>query len=390
MSESKREPDLDVEAAVRERYSQGARERQEALCCPVPTDPSLYDFLPREVIEKDYGCGDPTRYLREGDTVLDLGSGAGRICFVASKIVGPEGRVIGVDMNDDMLEVAERHREAVGDALGWHNVEFRKGRIQDLRLDYAEVERYLRERPVRSSLDLLAFEERVMRWRRERPMIADESVDVVVSNCVLNLVRDEEKEQLIREIFRVLRRGGRIAISDIVCDEDPPERMKNDPELWSGCLSGAFREDAFLAAFERAGFHAIEIAERSDEPWRVVDGYEFRAVTVTARKGKQGPCLERHQAVIYRGPWKQVEDDDGHVLPRGQRVAVCDKTFRILTSEPYADQVIGVPPRREVPLEEARPFACQGGVMIRHPRVTKGEDYSETTAPVDGCGPGCC
>ena len=385
---------LDVEQAVRARYTEGAIERQEALCCPVDAaDPQRFAYLPREVIEKDYGCGDPTRHVREGDVVLDLGSGAGRVCFMASKIVGPEGRVIGVDMNDDMLAVARRHEAAVGDALGYRNVTFFKGRIQDLRLDMGRVDEHLRERPVSSAADLVELESTTRRLANDHPMVADDSVDLVVSNCVLNLVRDDDKEALIREIFRVLKRGGRIAISDIVVDEDLPESMKNDPELWSGCLSGAFREDEFLAAFERAGFHAIAIAERGSTPWRVVDGYEFRSVTVTARKGKQGPCLERNQGVIYRGPWKQVEDDDGHVLPRGKRVAVCDKTFHILTGEPYADQVDAVEPYEEIPIDEAGPFPCSNGVALRSPRVTKGEGYRATTDGSDeACDPdgGCC
>jgi hypothetical protein len=123
-------------------------------------------------------------------------------------------------------------------------------------------------------------------------------------------------------------------------------------------VSGAFQESEFLRAFERAGFHAIAIDRFDERPWRTVSGIEFRSVTVTARKGKQGPCFERMQAVIYRGPWRKVEDDDGHTLLRGERMAVCDKTYRILTAEPYGDAIIPVPPRTEVPLEDAAPFDC--------------------------------
>ncbi|MFG0319572.1 MAG: methyltransferase domain-containing protein [Planctomycetota bacterium JB042] len=383
-------PPLDVETAVRTRYSGGAREREEALCCPVPADPKDVDFLPAEVVEKDYGCGDPSRFVREGDVVLDLGSGAGRVCFVAARRVGPNGRVIGVDMNDDMLEVAERNRPIVAERLGYEVCEFRKGRIQDLRLDVARLDARLRERPVAAAADLDALRSEVDAWRRDAPLIADESVDLVVSNCVLNLVREEEKRALFSEIHRVVRRGGRVAISDIVVDEDLPEAMRNDPDLWSGCLSGAFREDLFLRAFEEAGFHAIEIESRGDRPWRVVDGYEFRSLTVTARKGKEGPCLERNQAVVYRGPWREVLDDDGHRLTRGDRIAVCDKTYRILTSAPYADSILGIPPYVEVPLEDAAPFACSPAGARRPAGVTKGEGAPGAVAPPESCGPDCC
>ena len=166
-------------------------------------------------------------------------------------------------------------------------------------------------------------------------MIADESIDVIVSNCVLNLVRPEDKRQLFSEMYRVLKRGGRVAISDIVCDEPVPEHLVNDPNLWSACVSGAFQEEEFLRAFEEAGFHGIRIEELRSEPYQTVEGIEFRAITLTAYKGKEGPCIERNHAVIYRGPWKQVVDDDGHTLERGARIAVCDKTFKLYSQPPY-------------------------------------------------------
>jgi SAM-dependent methyltransferase len=223
-------------------------------------------------------------------------------------------------------------------------------------------------------------------------MIADDSVDCVVSNCVLNLVRPQDRIQLFDEIYRVLKRGGRAAISDIVSDEDVPERLRQDPTLWSGCISGAFREDLFLQAFADAGFHGIEIAARQSAPWRTVEGIEFRSVTVIAYKGKEGPCLERNQALIYRGPFKKVEDDDGHVFVRGERMAVCDKTFHLLQREPYEGQFEPVEPREEVPIEAARPFDCRRSVR-RHPRETKGQDYKATTEASGECCGGdqpCC
>jgi arsenite methyltransferase len=384
---------LNVEAAVRERYAKAARRPEPVLCCPTTYDPKLLDAIPREVLERDYGCGDPTPHVHRGDVVLDLGSGAGKIAFLAAQIVGREGRVIGVDMNPKMLALARKHAPAVAKRLGFANVEFRHGRIQDLTLDLDLLERYLLKHPVDTVEGLRRLEAHVARLRREKPLVAADSVDVIVSSCVLNLVADEDKRALFAEMFRVLRRGGRVAISDIVSDEPVPQALKEDPVLWSGCISGAFQEAEFLRAFEEAGFYGIEIARRDERPWQTVNGIEFRSVTVTAMKGKQGPCLERDQAVIYRGPWKEVRDDDNHTYCRGLPMAVCDKTFRILTdaSGPYAGSIVAVPPIREIPLESAAPFNCKTNA-IRDPRQTKGEDYNATTeASSSCCGPeGCC
>jgi len=254
--------------------------------------------------------------------VLDLGSGTGKICFIAAQVVGPTGRIIGVDMNDEMLALARKHQRGVGDAIGFHNVEFRKGRIQDLALDLEKLDADLRAHPITSAEAYLAADARAEELRVTQPLIATETVDVVVSNCVLNLVDQRAKQQLFSEIFRVLRNGGRAVISDIVGDEPVPEELQNDPELWSGCISGALTEERFLQAFVDAGFYGVSIVKFDSQPWQTVQGIEFRSVTVEAFKGRQGPCFERHQAVIYKGPFKEVLDDDNHRIERGKRYAV--------------------------------------------------------------------
>lgn len=292
-------------------------------------------------------------------------------------------------MTREMLEVARRNEPVVADRLGYANIEFRRGRIQDLALDLDLFDAQLAAHPVTNSEDLLAAESRAEELRRDQPMIPSDSVDAVVSNCVLNLVEPSHKERLFAEIFRVLKKGGRAVISDIVSDETVPLEMQQDADLWSGCISGALTESGFLEAFEAAGFHGLRILERQREPWQTVGGIEFRSLTLEAFKGKQGPCLERNQAVIYRGPFKSVVDDDGHELVRGRRQAVCDKTFRIYQSEPYAGSFEVVEPREPIALEDAAPFDCTGK-RERDPRETKGEGYSDTTAPVGDCGPGDC
>jgi len=380
-----------VENVVKDRYAQGALERVVDLCCPVDYDPKYLAVIPNEVLERDYGCGDPSRYLREGETVLDLGSGTGKICFIASQVVGPQGRVIGVDMTGEMLAIARKAAPEVAAAIGHANVEFRRGRIQDLALDLDLLDQKLADHPITSSEGLFAAEELAEHLRRQSPMIPDESVDVVVSNCVLNLVEGGQKQRLFRELHRVLARGGRAVISDIVADEPVPPELQADPELWSGCISGALTEEEFLAAFEAAGFYGLRLLELKQEPWRTVHGLEFRSMTVEAFKGKEGPCIERKQAVVYHGPFKEVLDDDGHRLVRGQRYAVCEKTFKLYQQEPYRGSFTFLEPRETVREEEAPLFDCTRNGR-RHPRETKGLDYDVTTEAAACCEPGgdCC
>src|SRR5438876_3682658 len=157
-----------AESAVKSRYAAAAKAPEAALCCPVEYDRRYLEIIPAEVIEKDYGCGDPSRYLRPGETVLDLGSGAGKICFIAAQIVGPKGRVIGVDMTDEMLEVARRNAPVVAQRLGYGNVEFRKGRIQDLALDLEALDAELLRHPIKDASSFLAVEEIAQELRTTR------------------------------------------------------------------------------------------------------------------------------------------------------------------------------------------------------------------------------
>ena len=328
---------------VLERYSLAAHAPQADLCCPVDYNHELLAILPAEIIEKDYGCGDPSRYVRAGDTVLDLGSGGGKVCYLAAQIVGNQGWVIGVDMNDDMLALARRHQKEMALKLGGDRVRFVKGYIQDLALDLEATNEYLRKNPTRDAEDLVALQTFQAQQRAQSPLIHDSSVDVVISNCVLNLVNESDRAMMMREIHRVLKPGGRVAISDIVSDEIVPTALKSDPALWSGCISGAYQELELLQAFAAAGFLGIRYDKWDAKPWRTVAGIEFRSVTLTAIKGG-GPCLDFGHAVMYRGPYASIVDDEGHVFPRGQRMAVCERTFRFLTEGPLKNDFIGTMP----------------------------------------------
>jgi arsenite methyltransferase len=176
--------------------------------------------LPEKAVTASLGCGNPVAVaeLHEGETVLDLGSGAGADVLIAARRVGPTGRAIGLDMTDEMLELARRNAAEAGAS----NVEFLKGYIEELPLP-------------------------------------DASVDVVISNCVINLSAD--KRRVIREAARVLRPGGRFAVSDVIADPDMDAATRRDMEQWTGCIAGALTRFEFAVALHNAGLDNVEITE---------------------------------------------------------------------------------------------------------------------------------
>jgi arsenite methyltransferase len=227
----------EIRETVRERYAAAARAvaDNQAGCCGgdgvscSPADATgvfggtLYDEASREnvpqaAVEASLGCGVPTAVadLHEGETVLDLGSGAGADVLISARRVGPTGKAIGLDMTDEMLELARANAKDAG----VHNAEFLKGYIEDMPLP-------------------------------------DASVDVVISNCVINLAADKSK--VIGEAARVLRSGGRFAVSDVLADEDMDDATRADMAAWTGCIAGALTEKEFRAALEDAGFVDVEI-----------------------------------------------------------------------------------------------------------------------------------
>lgn len=370
--------------ATMERYGDAAEESEAALCCPITYDADT-SHIPQEILDIDYGCGDPTVYAEEGQTVLDLGSGSGKHCFMIARKVGPAGRVIGVDKTPEMLARARAAVWTVTANLGFPapNVEFRHGCIENLRIDKDRLLGWLGENTVKNYDDL----ERLEVHLDESPMVASSSVDLVVSNCVLNLVDDNRKKRLLREIFRVVRRGGSVAISDIVADRPIPDAMKQDPTLWSGCLSGAFQWHDFHQAFEEAGFHGIR--EEKSWFWQRVGEINFFSVTVRAWKGKQGPCYETYRNALYKGPYRVITDDDGHVFERGQWTPVCQKTAELLLKEPYAGQ-FEVTPALEDP-EKKLPFDCSlDGGGARGLGEEQRRRFEAMLDAGDCCGPESC
>jgi MoaA/NifB/PqqE/SkfB family radical SAM enzyme/ubiquinone/menaquinone biosynthesis C-methylase UbiE len=284
---------------VREFYGKAAEEPQADLCCPVRYEDDDVSHIPVEVLDRFYGCGSPLALadIRAGETVVDLGSGAGIDCFIAAKKAGPTGRVIGVDMTEQMLAVADRNKARVAESLGFDVVEFRKGLLEAI-------------------------------------PVVEGSVDLLTSNCVINLSPD--KGAVFAGMWRALKDHGRIVVSDIVSDAAVPDHFKVNSHLWGECLSGALTEEGFLAELERAGFHGLEVLKKTF--WKEIEGYRFSSVTIRGYKfAKKAACAYRGQAAIYRGPFKAVLDEEGHLFPRNEAVEVCTDTAAKLSRPPYRE-----------------------------------------------------
>lgn len=302
-------------AKVREFYGAAAETPQDALCCPTKYDTDAVSHIPDDVLERFYGCGSPIAVagIQPGETVLDLGSGAGIDVFIAAKYVGKTGRSIGVDMTDKMLAVAFENKPRVAKALGYDVAEFRKGFLEDI-------------------------------------PVSDKSVNLVTSNCVINLSPD--KQRVFDEIWRVLVDHGRIVISDIVSDVKIPAHLGVDPRLWGECLAGALTQKQFLAELERAGFYGLTVLSRTY--WQEVEGYEFFSVTVSGYKfEKSSECLFQGQRAVYLGPGKAFVDEEGHVFPRNQPYEICTDTAAKLRNPPYRDMFAILEPG-----ETAVSYAC--------------------------------
>jgi len=218
-----------VRESVRDYYASAIKLAGQSSCCGGGEqgggaqfyDPSVIDVLPVDVDVTSFGCGDPVTIasLNPGETVLDLGSGAGLDCFLAARQVGETGRVIGVDMTPEMLEKANANRNRLGAA----NVEFRQGHIEALPVD-------------------------------------DAAVDVVISNCVINLSPD--KAAVFAESFRVLKPGGRLSVSDIVTEGDFTPEQRAEVDAWAACITGAVDVDEYLGLIRNAGFADIEVVSK--------------------------------------------------------------------------------------------------------------------------------
>ncbi|MFQ5428464.1 MAG: methyltransferase domain-containing protein [Thermodesulfobacteriota bacterium] len=302
---------------VQSFYGEAALKPQPELCCPTAYAGAETGHIPDEVLDVSYGCGSPVTLsgLSRGETMLDLGAGAGIDCFIASKITGPSGRVLGIDMTEEMLEKAEKNKVEVRESLGYSNVEFRKGFLEDIPAE-------------------------------------DASVDLVTSNCVINLMAD--KAPVFREIYRILKSGGRFVISDIISERSVPAAMQEDSELWGECISGALTSEEFITSALEAGFYGIAIL--SNTFYREAGGIKFYSITYRGHKAIKGEreekCLYNGHQATYLGPFESVTDDEGHVFPRGLAIEVCTDTAQRLTLTPYKGLFTITAPEEESTGEE--------------------------------------
>jgi 7,8-dihydro-6-hydroxymethylpterin dimethyltransferase len=269
----------DSRTTIKKFYHGAAQTTKTDILNPVCYPEDVVAQIPQEARVRRYGCGSPVldAELRPGHRVLDLGSGTGVECFIASGLVGQGGQVTGVDMLDSMLELSERAAAGVAANLGYRNVEFKKGYLEEL------------------------------------PM-PDSSTDVVLSNCVINL--SPHKRRTFAEILRVLRPGGRLVISDVVCETEPDAAIRNDEVLRGECISGAFTQRDLFRILEETGFVAARVLKRF--PYRVVQGHRFFSMTYEAKK----PLAANKVSVMYRGPFAALVTHAGEVLPVGETVQV--------------------------------------------------------------------
>lgn len=307
----------DTLQAVKNYYGEvlkSSADLQTSACCVAEAMPAhlsaiLRDIHP-EVRDRFYGCGSPLPPALEGATVLDLGCGSGRDCYLLSSLVGPDGRVIGIDMTDEQLAVARRHVDYHAEKFGHANVEFRHGYIEDL----------------------------------AGAGIADASVDLVVSNCVLNLSPD--KPRVFAEIFRVLKPGGELYFSDVFADRRIPAPLAADPLLLGECLGGALYVEDFRRLMAQAGcldarvVSSTPLALNNPEVERKIGFVRFQSMTIRAFKlDLEDRCEDFGQVAIYLGTVPEhphaFDLDDHHHLETGRPMLVCGNTADMLGKSRY-------------------------------------------------------
>ncbi|WP_305908624.1 methyltransferase domain-containing protein [Methylomarinum sp. Ch1-1] len=313
--------DTAISESVKNYYGEVLKSNQDlktSACCtldamPWHLRPFLTDLHP-EVVSRFYGCGSPLPPALEGQTVLDLGCGSGRDCYLLSRLVGESGRVIGVDMTEEQLAVAKKHCDWHAERYGYarSNVEFVHGQIENL---------------ASAGID-------------------DNSIDVVVSNCVINLSPD--KRQVLTEIFRVLKPGGELYFSDVYADRRISEALKLDPVLLGECLGGALYWEDFRRIMQELGCPDVRVVKENpislDDPEVAakIGMVNFRSVTVRAFKMPlEDRCEDFGQVAIYKGTIAEhphgFDLDDHHHFETGRPLRVCGNTADMLGSSRYAE-----------------------------------------------------
>lgn len=311
-------PKVKITESVQDYYGrvlQSSADLKTSACCLAETlPPHVLEALREvhdEVKDRFYGCGSPIPPAVDGITVLDLGSGSGRDCYVLSKLVGPKGKVIGLDMTDEQLAVARKHQDYHAKKFGWANTDFRTGYIEDL----------------------------------AGAGIADASVDLVISNCVLNLSPD--KAACFREIFRVLKPGGELYFSDVFADRRIPAPLATDPVLLGECLGGALYLEDFRRLMHDAGCRDARVVSSSPltlthpDVARKIGFVNFTSKTLRAFKlDLEDRCEDFGQVAYYQGTLAEHPHgfalDDHHLFRAQQPMLVCGNTADMISRTRYA------------------------------------------------------
>lgn len=277
---------------VKTFYAEAVGDQKEEILNPVCYDSDLIDHIPQQYRFRGYGCGSPVldADIQPKEQVVDLGCGSGVECFIAARLTGSQGRVTGIDMLDPMLALAREARKGVIKNLGYDNIQFHKAYLEDLPIE-------------------------------------NNSVDLVTSNCVMNL--SVHKRRAYSEIFRILRPGGRLVISDVVCEREPDPAIRNNETLRGECIAGAMTQIHLTGLLEAIGFSGIQIIKRF--PYRIVAGHPFFSLTYRAFKPESSEKVQ----VIYRGPLPNILTHDGTLLLPGAPQTIPSYEARLL-----GDQVL--------------------------------------------------
>jgi arsenite methyltransferase len=297
--------------------------------------------------------------LAPGGDLVVLGAGRRLAQLVREQLLVERTAVVVVDPDGARLQQATA---ALGTREGVTPLE---GPLDDLRTDPAQLSQLLASTPASDLRSYRKLEAAVDRLRREHPLVADASRDAVLLDGIASMLSSAQLGSVAKEAFRVLRRGGRLAMCGLLLDERIGGARQGDP------VATLPLEQELAEILAAAGYHGITYLWRADLPSRIVDGVEARAFVLEAYKGKQGVCIDQGHAVMYRGPWREVLDDDGHRYARGERTAVCKKTYELLHRAPYQGQFFGLVPYVLVPEDQAPLFDC-ATPALRAPAITKG------------------
>lgn len=280
-----------LKTTVGQFYAGAAEETNEDIVNPVCYPQELIEHIPEPSRVRSYGCGSPVldADVQKGEILLDLGSGAGTECFIAAQKTGPDGQVIGIDMTDTMIRLSKQSARVVGKNLGYENIVFKKADLEALPIE-------------------------------------NDSIDVIISNCVINLTAD--KQNTFMQIYRSLKPGGRMVISDIVTDQIPSAVIMNDDRLRGECIAGAMTQKRLIAVLEMTGFVDIKIKKRF--LYRRVQDHPFYSLTYTAYKPDR---FKQDLQTLYPGPFAAVITDAGHLYLRGEMVRVDSGQARILDDQ---------------------------------------------------------